>query len=113
MAESAGSREQPATAGRSQAEAAANKGEEESEMCPEPVSLEIAAVVPGRRRERRSGLALPGAADRFPASPGTAAAESEASLLEAARATPRRSSIIKVSPAAFCAPVGVVDPRLA
>ncbi|KAJ1187393.1 hypothetical protein NDU88_004169 [Pleurodeles waltl] len=46
-----------------------------SELCPEESPLG------GQRRDRRSGVALP--------------AEHEASLLEAARATPRRSSIIK------------------
>uniref|UniRef100_A0A8C4Y857 Uncharacterized protein n=1 Tax=Gopherus evgoodei TaxID=1825980 RepID=A0A8C4Y857_9SAUR len=66
---------------------APHKGGEEAELCLEPVSLEIPAVAPGRRRERRSGLAMAGAAE--PADP-------EASLLEAAKATPRRSSIIKV-----------------
>ncbi|KAM7152992.1 inactive phospholipase C-like protein 1 [Macrochelys suwanniensis] len=78
--------------------AAPHKGEEEGELWLEPVSLEIPAVAPGRRRERRSGLAMAGAAERFPGSLGTsagAAADPEASLLEAAKATPRRSSIIK------------------
>uniref|UniRef100_A0A8C0JUC3 Uncharacterized protein n=1 Tax=Canis lupus dingo TaxID=286419 RepID=A0A8C0JUC3_CANLU len=49
----------------------------------------VAAAAGGRWRDRRSGVALPGAAG--------AAADSEAGLLEAARATPRRSSIIKVT----------------
>uniref|UniRef100_A0A8C3IBK4 Uncharacterized protein n=1 Tax=Chrysemys picta bellii TaxID=8478 RepID=A0A8C3IBK4_CHRPI len=85
MAERAGSRE-PLPAGPALPEAL-HKGGEEAELCLEPVSLEIPAVAPGRRRERRSGLAMAGAAE--PADP-------EASLLEAAKATPRRSSIIKV-----------------
>lgn len=58
-----------------------------------------AAASGGRMRDRRSGVALPGAAGV----PG----DSEAGLLEAARATPRRSSIIKVSGAAAAQSVGV------
>ncbi|TFK13520.1 proline-rich nuclear receptor coactivator 2 [Platysternon megacephalum] len=97
MAERAGSREPP-PAGPALPEAP-QKGGEEAELCLEPVSLEIPAVAPGKRRERRSGLAMAGAAERFPGSLGTsagAAADPEASLLEAAKATPRRSSIIKL-----------------
>uniref|UniRef100_A0A8C9PN62 Uncharacterized protein n=1 Tax=Spermophilus dauricus TaxID=99837 RepID=A0A8C9PN62_SPEDA len=51
----------------------------------------VAVAAGGRMRDRRSGVALPG--------PAGAPADSEAGLLEAARATPRRSSIIKVSEA--------------
>ncbi|VTJ87869.1 Hypothetical predicted protein, partial [Marmota monax] len=47
----------------------------------------VAVAAGGRMRDRRSGVALPG--------PAGAPADSEAGLLEAARATPRRSSIIK------------------
>uniref|UniRef100_A0A674IY72 Uncharacterized protein n=1 Tax=Terrapene triunguis TaxID=2587831 RepID=A0A674IY72_9SAUR len=97
MAERAGSREPP-PAGPALPEAP-HKGGEEAELCLEPVSLEIPAVAPGRRRERRSGLAMAGAAE--PADP-------EASLLEAAKATPRRSSIIKVRRAPP-APLGAAD----
>ncbi|XP_053133809.1 inactive phospholipase C-like protein 1 isoform X3 [Hemicordylus capensis] len=95
MAEGAGNREHPAL-GRAPKEAA-NKGEEDSEMCPEPGSWEAPAAAPGRRRERRSGVSLAGGvAERLPSSlAAPAGADSEASLLEAARATPRRSSIIK------------------
>lgn len=50
----------------------------------------LAAALGSRSRDRRSGVVLPVAAG----SP----ADSEAGLLEAARATPRRSSIIKVKP---------------
>lgn len=52
----------------------------------------VAAAPGGRSRDRRSGVVLPVAA-------GTPA-DIDAGLLEAARATPRRSSIIKVSEAA-------------
>lgn len=52
----------------------------------------VAAALGSRSRDRRSGVVLPVAAG--------APADSEAGLLEAARATPRRSSIIKVSEAA-------------
>lgn len=48
----------------------------------------LAVAAGGRLRDRRSGVTLQGAAG--------APADSEAGLLEAARATPRRSSIIKV-----------------
>lgn len=51
----------------------------------------VAAAPGGRSRDRRSGVVLPVAA-------GTPA-DIDAGLLEAARATPRRSSIIKVSEA--------------
>lgn len=85
MAEAAGGREQPAPPD------AAPRADEEPEAAPH----EAAA---GRRRERRSGVPAVGAAERFPGgSPGPAAApEPDAGLLEAARAAPRRSSIIKV-----------------
>lgn len=88
MAEGAGGREQPA-AGRGPAE-------EDAEPWPEPACPDTPAAAAGRRRERRSGVSALGAAERLPSSLGPAAAEPEASLLEAARATPRRSSIIKV-----------------
>uniref|UniRef100_F7E2P1 Phosphoinositide phospholipase C n=1 Tax=Monodelphis domestica TaxID=13616 RepID=F7E2P1_MONDO len=66
-----------------------NLGEEDSQVCPDFASLEgLPAGAAGRRRDRRSGLSLP-------ASAGTSAADCEASLLEAAKVTPRRSSIIK------------------
>lgn len=52
----------------------------------------------GRMRDRRSGVALPGAAG--------VPADTEAGLLEAARATPRRSSIIKVSGASAAQSLG-------
>lgn len=92
MAEAAGSREQPA-AGRAPPDAA-HRAEEE----PEPASLDAPAAAAGRRRERRSGVSAVGAAERFPGgSLGPAAApDTDACLLEAAKATPRRSSIIKV-----------------
>lgn len=51
----------------------------------------VAAAPGGRSRDRRCGVVVPVAAG--------APADSEASLLEAARATPRRSSIIKVGAA--------------
>lgn len=84
MAEAAGSRE-PAPAGR-----AAPSAEEE----PEPAALDA----PGRRRERRSGVSAVGAAERLAGSSlgAPAAPDPDACLLEAAKATPRRSSIIKV-----------------
>uniref|UniRef100_A0A8B9FJX4 Uncharacterized protein n=1 Tax=Amazona collaria TaxID=241587 RepID=A0A8B9FJX4_9PSIT len=92
MAEAAGSREQPA-AGRA-APDAAHRAEEESESA----SLDAPAAAAGRRRERRSGVSAVGTAERFPGSSlGPAAAcDPDSSLLEAAKATPRRSSIIKV-----------------
>lgn len=92
MAEAAGSREQPA-AGRAPPDAA-HRAEEE----PEPASLDAPAAAAGRRRGRRSGVSAVGAAERFPGgSLGPAAApDTDACLLEAAKATPRRSSIIKV-----------------
>ncbi|CAN0132445.1 unnamed protein product [Bubo scandiacus] len=92
MAEAAGSREPPA-AGRAPPDAA-HRAEEE----PEPASLDAPAAAAGRRRERRSGVSAAGTAERFPGgSLGPAAApDPDACLLEAAKATPRRSSIIKM-----------------
>ncbi|KAJ7418146.1 hypothetical protein WISP_60761 [Willisornis vidua] len=92
MAEAAGGREQPA-ASRAPPDAA-HRAEEE----PEAASLDAPAAAAGRRRERRSGVSAVGTAERFPgASLGPAAApDPDACLLEAAKATPRRSSIIKV-----------------
>ncbi|KAJ7421156.1 hypothetical protein BTVI_19459 [Pitangus sulphuratus] len=94
MAEAAGGREQPA-AGRASADAP-HRAEEE----PEPPSLDAPAGAAGRRRERRSGVSAVGTAERFPGgSLGPAAApDPDACLLEAAKATPRRSSIIKIRP---------------
>lgn len=88
MAEAAGGREQPA-ASRAPPDAAYRAEEE-----PEPASLDAG----GRRRERRSGVSAVGTVERFPGgSLGPAAApDPDACLLEAAKATPRRSSIIKV-----------------
>lgn len=87
MAEAAGGREQPAT-GRAPPDAA-YRAEEEPEL---------ASLDGGRRRERRSGVSAVGTTERFPgASLGPPAApDPDACLLEAAKATPRRSSIIKV-----------------
>lgn len=84
MAEAASGRERPA--GRAPPDAAARAEEEQPEAA-------------GRRRERRSGVSAVGAGERFPGGGlGPAAApEPDAYLLEAAKATPRRSSIIKVS----------------
>ncbi|KAK4817387.1 hypothetical protein QYF61_012093 [Mycteria americana] len=92
MAEAAGSREQPA-AGRAPPDAA-HRAEEE----PEPASLDAPAASAGRRRERRSGVSAVGAAERFPGGSlaPAAASDTDACLLEAAKATPRRSSIIKI-----------------
>uniref|UniRef100_A0A8D0KMN5 Uncharacterized protein n=1 Tax=Salvator merianae TaxID=96440 RepID=A0A8D0KMN5_SALMN len=97
MAEAAGSREHQALP--------AHKGEEDTEMYPELGSLDLPAAAMGRRRERRSGVSV-ASAERFPSSlAAPAASDSEASLLEAARATPRRSSIIKVrQPLEKCLP---------
>lgn len=96
MAEAAGSREQPA-AGRAPPDAA-HRAEEELE----PASLDAPAAA-GRRRERRSGVAAVGAAERFPGGSlaPAAAPDPDACLLEAAKATPRRSSIIKVRAGSF------------
>lgn len=84
MAEGAAGREGPVpvdTAG----------GEDDPRAAADAASGDAApAASGGRMRDRRSGVALPGAA----------AGDTEAGLLEAARATPRRSSIIKVSRAA-------------
>lgn len=86
MAEGAAGREGPVpvdTAG----------GEDDPRAAADAASGDAApAASGGRMRDRRSGVALPGAAGP----PG----DTEAGLLEAARATPRRSSIIKVSRAA-------------
>lgn len=82
MAEAAGGRERPA--GRAPPDATARAEEEQPEAA-------------GRRRERRSGVLVVGAGERFPGGSLGPAAEPDASLLEAAKATPRRSSIIKVS----------------
>lgn len=92
MAEAAGGREQPAAA-RAPPDAAYRAEEE-----PEPAALDAPAAAGGRRRERRSGVSAVGTAERFPGgSLGPAAApDPDACLLEAAKATPRRSSIIKV-----------------
>lgn len=85
MAEGAAGREGP-----SSPEAAG--GEDDPRVGLDAASGDCVAAAPGDRwRDRRSGVALPGAA-------GTPA-DSEAGLLETARATPRRSSIIKVSEA--------------
>uniref|UniRef100_A0A8D1X927 Phospholipase C like 1 (inactive) n=1 Tax=Sus scrofa TaxID=9823 RepID=A0A8D1X927_PIG len=82
MAEGAAGREGP-----SSPEAAG--GEDDPRVGLDAASGDCVAAAPGDRwRDRRSGVALPGAA-------GTPA-DSEAGLLETARATPRRSSIIKV-----------------
>nr|XP_035963091.1 inactive phospholipase C-like protein 1 [Halichoerus grypus] len=82
MAEGAAGREGPAPPD-------AAGCEDDPRVGPDAASGEGVAVAPGGRwRDRRSGVALPGAAG--------APADSEAGLLEAARATPRRSSIIKV-----------------
>lgn len=68
-------------------------GEDDPRAAADAASGDAApAASGGRMRDRRSGVALPGAAGP----PG----DTEAGLLEAARATPRRSSIIKVSRAA-------------
>lgn len=92
MAEAAGGREQPAT-GRAPPDTAYRAEEE-----PELASLDAPAAAGGRRRERRSGVSAAGTTERFPGgSLGPAAApDPDACLLEAAKATPRRSSIIKV-----------------
>lgn len=86
MAEGAASRE-----GSAPPDAAGS--EDDPRVGPDATSGDCVAAAPGGRwRDRRSGVALPGAAGP--------PADSEAALLEAARATPRRSSIIKVSEAA-------------
>lgn len=87
MAQGSGSREPPSVI--------APKGEEDAEMSSEPGAFEMSAASLGKRRERRSGVLLIGAAtaERIPS---TLATDSDLGLLEAARATPRRSSIIKV-----------------
>lgn len=92
MAEAAGGREQP-VAGRAPPDAAYHAEEE-----PEPASVDAPAAAGGRRRERRSGVSAVGTAERFPGSSlaPVAAPDPDACLLEAAKATPRRSSIIKV-----------------
>uniref|UniRef100_A0A8C4MP38 Uncharacterized protein n=1 Tax=Equus asinus asinus TaxID=83772 RepID=A0A8C4MP38_EQUAS len=83
MAEGAAGREGPAPAD-------AAGGEDDPRAGPDAASGDGVAAAPGGRgRDRRSGVALPGAAGP--------PADSEAGLLEAARATPRRSSIIKNS----------------
>ncbi|KAB0365807.1 hypothetical protein FD755_007005 [Muntiacus reevesi] len=84
MAEGAASRE-----GSAPPEAAGS--EDDPRVGPDAISGDCVAAAPGGRwRDRRSGVALPGAAGP--------PADSEAALLEAARATPRRSSIIKPHP---------------
>lgn len=66
--------------------------DEDTRVGPDGASGDCAAVAPGGRfRDRRSGVAL--------LSAGGSPADGDAALLEAARATPRRSSIIKVSQA--------------
>ncbi|KAG5213945.1 hypothetical protein JEQ12_009731 [Ovis aries] len=81
MAEGAASRE-----GSAPPDAAGS--EDDPRVGPDATSGDCVAAAPGGRwRDRRSGVALPGAAGP--------PADSEAALLEAARATPRRSSIIK------------------
>lgn len=93
MAEGAAGREGPAPLD-------AAGGEDDPRVAADAASGDAApAVSGGRMRDRRSGVALPGAAG----APG----DSEAGLLEAARATPRRSSIIKVSGAAAAQSMGV------
>lgn len=95
MAEGAAGREGPAPL-----EAAA--GEDDPRAGADTASGDAAPVASGgRMRDRRSGVALPSAAG--------VPADSEAGLLEAARATPRRSSIIKVSGAAAAQSVDVGD----
>lgn len=93
MAEGAASREAPApldVAG----------GEDDPRAGADAASGDTApAASGGRMRDRRSGVALPGSAG--------VPADSEAGLLEAARATPRRSSIIKVSGAAATQSLGM------
>ncbi|XP_034286042.1 inactive phospholipase C-like protein 1 isoform X1 [Pantherophis guttatus] len=88
MAQGSGNREPPSVI--------APKGEEDAEMSSEPGAFEMSAASLGKRRERRSGVLLAGtgtvAAERFAS---TLATDSDSGLLEAARATPRRSSIIK------------------
>ncbi|KAI2526331.1 phospholipase C like 1 (inactive) [Homo sapiens] len=81
MAEGAAGREDPAPPD-------AAGGEDDPRVGPDAAGDCVTAASGGRMRDRRSGVALPGAA-------GTPA-DSEAGLLEAARATPRRSSIIKM-----------------
>lgn len=74
-------------------------GEDDPRAGPDGAPGDGGAVAPaGRWRDRRSGVVLPGTAG--------APADSEAGLLEAARATPRRSSIIKVSEAGPAAGAG-------
>lgn len=89
MAQGSGYREPPSVI--------APKGEEDAEMSSEPGAFEMSAASLGKRRERRSGVLLAGtgtvAVERFAS---TLATDSDSGLLEAARATPRRSSIIKV-----------------
>lgn len=81
MAEGAAGREGPAPL-----DAAA--GEDDPRASADAASGDAApAASGGRMRDRRSGVALPG--------PAAVPADGEAGLLEAARATPRRSSIIK------------------
>ncbi|KAJ7345490.1 hypothetical protein JRQ81_001440 [Phrynocephalus forsythii] len=99
MAEAAGSRGPPAPLLLTAAAAPKDGGEGggggveggggggEPEVPPEP------PLGGHRRRERRSGVALAGSAGLSGAPPS----DVEAGLLEAARATPRRSSIIKVN----------------
>lgn len=85
MAEGAAAREGPALPD-------AAGGEDDPRVGLDAASGDGVAAAPGgRSRDRRSGVVLP--------VPAGALADSEASLLEAARATPRRSSIIKVSEA--------------
>lgn len=67
-------------------------GEDDPRAGPDGAPGDGAAAPAGRWRDRRSGVVLPGGAG--------APADGDAGLLEAARATPRRSSIIKVSEAA-------------
>lgn len=88
MAQGSGSREPPSVI--------APKGEEDAEMASEPGAFEMSAASLGKRRERRSGVLLTGAAAAAERLPSTLATDSDLGLLEAARATPRRSSIIKV-----------------
>lgn len=93
MAEGAASREAPApldVAG----------GEDDPRAGADAASGDAAPEASGgRMRDRRSGVALPGNAG--------VPADSEAGLLEAARATPRRSSIIKVSGATAARSLGL------
>ncbi|XP_030065065.1 inactive phospholipase C-like protein 1 [Microcaecilia unicolor] len=82
------------SAAREPARAPVDAGKEDGcEQCPESASEFSLGC--GRRRERRSGVSLLVGTDRCGSGTATTVAESEASLLDAARITARRSSIIK------------------